>query len=169
MLKKAFNSVDKALAFIEDWTLFGSVAVALLTAMANIILRKVTSDVNLYWSDEVVRKVIYVATYIGCVSAIRHRSLIRIDVLPQIFPMLKKPLGVLSHLIVIFFAGLVFWLGLQLTQMMYADPYARTSTLGIAEWYFYAVLPLMGVMMIIRSVLVIIEDIRGPEAPGEGS
>lgn len=162
MLSKAFRAIDRTLAFIEDWTLFGTVAAALLAAMANIVLRKLTADVNLYWSDEVVRKVVFIATYIGCVSAIRHRSLIRIDVLPQIFPILKKPLGVLSHLVVIGFAGLVFWLGLQLTKMMFADPYARTATLGIAEWYFYAVLPLMGVMMVIRSILVIIEDLRGP-------
>jgi len=165
MLSKAFRAIDRTLAFIEDWTLFGTVAAALLAAMANVVLRKLTADVNLYWSDEVVRKVIFIATYIGCVSAIRHRSLIRIDVLPQVFPVLKKPLGVLSNLVVIGFAGLVCWLGLQLTQMMYADQYARTATLGIAEWYFYAVLPLMGVMMVIRSVLVIFEDLRG--AAGE--
>lgn len=165
MLKKIFHTVDRVLTFVEDWTLFSTVAIALLVAMANVVLRKVTSDVNLYWSDEVVRKVIYIATYIGCVSAIRHRSLIRIDVLPQIFPILKKPLGVFSHLVVIGFALLVCRLGLQMTQMMYADPYARTSTLGIAEWYFYAVLPVMGVMMVIRSVMVMIEDLRGVDTP----
>lgn len=161
MLKKSFQVLDRFLTIVEDWTLFSTVAIALLVAMANIVLRKVTNDVNLYWSDEVVRKVIYIATYIGCVSAIRHRSLIRIDVLPQIFPILKKPLNVLSHLVVIFFSLLICRLGLQMTQMMYADPYARTSTLGIAEWYFYAVLPIMGVMMVLRSLMVMIEDLRG--------
>ncbi len=49
--------------------------------MANVILRKTTDDYSLYWSDEVVRKVIYFSTYIGCVAAIRGRSLIRIDAL----------------------------------------------------------------------------------------
>jgi TRAP-type C4-dicarboxylate transport system permease small subunit len=45
--------------------------------------------------------------------------------------------------------------------MMYADQYARTATLGIAEWYFYAVLPAMGVMMIIRTLVVLVEDLKG--------
>ncbi|AMV73934.1 hypothetical protein JCM30471_23550 [Desulfuromonas carbonis] len=165
MLKKTFSTIDRGLAFIEDWTLFLTVATALVSAMANVILRKLTNDVNLYWSDEVVRKVIFISTYIGCVAAIRHRSLIRIDALPQLLPILKKPLNILSHLVVLVFSGTVFWLGLQLTRMMYLDTYARTATLGIAEWYFYAILPLMGVMMVVRTLLVMIEDLRGGGSP----
>ncbi len=165
MLKKIFTVTDRGLAFVEDWTLFVTVGVALVTAMANILLRKLTSDVNLYWSDEVVRKAIFISTYIGSVAAIRHRSLIRIDALPQLVPILKKPLNILSHLVVLLFSGTVFWLGLQLTKMMYADAYAKTATLGIAEWYFYAVLPLMGMMMMIRTLLVMVEDLRGGGTP----
>jgi len=167
MLKTIFQRIDRAFAFVEDWTLFLTVAAALLSAMANVVLRKVTSDVNLYWSDEVVRKVIFISTYIGCVSAIRHRSLIRIDALPQLFPVLKKPLNILSHIGVLTFAGVVFWLGLQLTKMMYADEYARTASLGIAEWYFYAVIPAMGVMMIVRTLLVLLEDLTGDDLSGK--
>jgi C4-dicarboxylate transporter, DctQ subunit len=165
MLKKTFSRIDRGLAFIEDWTLFLTVAAALVSAMANVVLRKLTSDVNLYWSDEVVRKTIFISTYIGCVAAIRHRSLIRIDALPQLVPLLKKPLNVISHLVVLVFSGTVCWLGLQLTRMMYADAYAKTATLGIAEWYFYAVLPLMGAMMMIRTILVMIEDLRDGGSP----
>jgi C4-dicarboxylate transporter, DctQ subunit len=165
MLKKTFSRIDRGLAFIEDWTLFLTVAVALVSAMANVVLRKLTSDVNLYWSDEVVRKAIFISTYIGCVAAIRHRSLIRIDALPQLVPILKKPLNVISHLVVLVFSGTVCWLGLQLTKMMYADAYAKTATLGIAEWYFYAILPLMGAMMMIRTILVMIEDLRDGGTP----
>ena len=165
MLKKTFSRIDRGLAFIEDWTLFLTVAAALVSAMANVVLRKLTSDVNLYWSDEVVRKTIFISTYIGCVAAIRHRSLIRIDALPQLVPILKKPLNVISHLVVLVFSGTVCWLGLQLTRMMYADAYAKTATLGIAEWYFYAVLPLMGAMMMVRTILVMVEDLRDGGSP----
>ncbi len=34
----------------------------LVTAMANVVLRKATDNVSLYWSDEVVRKVIFFST-----------------------------------------------------------------------------------------------------------
>ena len=135
MLKKTFRLIDRFFASLEEWSLFLTVGGALVVALANIILRK-TSTINIYWSDEVVRKVIYFSTYIGAVAAIRNRSLIRIDALPQIVPVLKKPLTLLSHLAVLLFAGLMIWLGMQMTTMVYQDEYARTATLQIPEWLF---------------------------------
>ncbi len=88
MVTKIFKSIDKTLMHIEEGSLFVAVCVALLTAMANVIRRKATNDLRLYWSDEAVRKVICFSTYIGCVAAIRSRSLIRIDALPQMLPVM---------------------------------------------------------------------------------
>ena len=158
MLKKIFIKIDRIFLFFEEWTLFAAVAVALLTAMANVFLRKATNDYNLYWSDEVVRKVIYFSTYIGCIAAIRSRTLIRIDALPQMLPVLKKPLTLLSHIAVLVFSVVMVYLGMQMTTMMYEDEYALTATLRIPEWIFYAVLPLMGGMMFIRTLIVAYED-----------
>lgn len=161
MLKKIWKITDRTIQAVEEWSLFLAVVVALVVAMANVLLRKLTSDVNLFWSDEVVRKVIFFTTYIGCVAAVRSRALIRIDALPQLFPGLKKPLTLVSHLAVLFFCGLMVHLGGQMTLLMYQDEYARTSSLQIPEWLFYAVLPLMGALMFVRTLLVIIEDWRG--------
>jgi TRAP-type C4-dicarboxylate transport system permease small subunit len=168
MLKKTFKTIDRGFLFVEEWSLFVAVVVALVTAMANVVLRKATSNVSLYWSDEVVRKVIFFSTYIGCVAAIRSRSLIRIDALPQLLPVLKKPLTLLSHLAVLIFSGIMINLGWQMTVMMYQDEYARTTTLQIPEWYFYVILPIMGVMMFIRTLIVMVEDWRNKhEITGE--
>ena len=161
MLKKTFKTIDRGFLFIEEWSLFVTVCIALVTAMANVVLRKTTSNLNIYWSDEVVRKVIYFTTYIGCVAAVRSRSLIRIDALPQMFPILKKPLTLVSHLAVLVFSATMMYLGWDMTVMMFHDPNARTTTLQIPEWYFYAVLPLMGVMMFVRTLIVMVEDWRG--------
>lgn len=158
------RTTDRVLGFIEDWSLFASVMVALTVAMANVMLRKLTSEVNLYWSDEVVRKVIFLSTYLGCVAAIRSRALIRIDVFPQLIPALKKPLTMVNHLAVLIFSGCLLWLGWALMRMMYADEYAKTTSLQLPEWYFYAVFPVIGVMMIMRTVLLVVEDWRGPAA-----
>jgi TRAP-type C4-dicarboxylate transport system permease small subunit len=158
------RTVDRALGLIEDWSLFISVTVALVVAMANVVLRKLTSELNLYWSDEVVRKVIFLSTYLGCVAAIRSRALIRIDVFPQLIPALKKPLTMINHLAVLIFSGCMLWFGWALMRMMYADEYAKTTSLQIPEWYFYAVFPVIGVMMILRTVLLIVEDWRGVSA-----
>jgi TRAP-type C4-dicarboxylate transport system permease small subunit len=168
MVKKIFKGVDRTLLFVEEWSLLVTVGIALVTAMANVVLRKLTDDISLYWSDEIVRKVIYFTTYIGCVAAIRSRSLVRIDALPQIFPILKKPLTLFSHIAVLFFSVLMMRLGWEMTVMMYQDEYARTATLEIPEWYFYAIMPLMGIMMFLRTLIIMVEDWRGrPEITGE--
>ncbi len=157
-MKKLLYYIHRIFTFVEDWSLFVTVMVALAVAIANVALRKLTSDVNLYWSDEVVRKTIFFTTYVGCIAAIRNRSLIRIDALPQLFPIIKKPLTLLSHLGVLVFAGFMVKLGCQLTALVYQDQYAKTASLQIPEWYFYAVLPVMGAMMFIRTLIVMVED-----------
>ena len=155
------RAIDRGLGFIEGWSLFVTVMVALCVAMANVVLRKLTSELNLYWSDEVVRKVIFLSTYLGCVAAIRSRALIRIDVFPQLIPALKKPLTMINHLAVLIFSGCMLWFGWALMKLMYADEYAKTTSLQIPEWYFYALFPVIGVMMALRTVLLIVEDWRG--------
>ncbi|PLX81790.1 MAG: TRAP transporter small permease [Desulfuromonas sp.] len=160
-MKKLFRSIDRTFLFVEEWALFLSIAVALVVAMANVILRKTTSSVNIYWSDEVVRKVIFFSTYIGCVAAVRSRSLIRIDALPQIFPVTRRLLTLINHLVVLVFSAAMVWLGWGMTTMMYQDEYAKTASLQIPEWIFYAVLPVMGVMMFLRTLIVLVEDWSG--------
>jgi TRAP-type C4-dicarboxylate transport system permease small subunit len=157
-MKKLIYYIHRTFAFIEDGSLFVTVMVALLVAIANVALRKMTHDVNLYWSDEVVRKTIFFTTYVGCIAAIRNRSLIRIDALPQLMPFLKKPLTLLSHIGVLVFSGIMVKLGYSLTSMVYEDQFAKTASLQIPEWYFYAVLPIMGVMMFTRTLIVMTED-----------
>lgn len=161
MLTKVFRKIDRVFQFVEDWSLFLTVVVALTTAMANVLLRKLTSDINLYWSDEVVRKVIFFTTYVGCIAAVRSRSLIRIDAVPQLMPVLKKPLTLFSHLAVLAFSAIMVYLGWQMTALMYQDEYAKTASLQIPEWIFYAVLPVMGAMMFVRTLIVMVEDWRG--------
>jgi TRAP-type C4-dicarboxylate transport system permease small subunit len=158
MLKKTIQRIDRAFILFEDWSLLLSVCIALTVAMANVLLRKLTNEVNLYWSDEVVRKTIYFSTYVGCIVAVRGRSLIRIDALPQMIPGLKKPLTIIAHLVTLIFAGAMIYLGGKMTVMMYQDEFARTVSLQIPEWIFYAVLPMMGVMMFFRTLLIMVED-----------
>jgi len=158
MLKNTIKKIDRFFIVVEDWSLLLSVCTALVVAMANVLLRKLTSNFNLYWSDEVVRKTIYFSTYIGCIVAVRGRSLIRIDALPQLVPGLKKLLTMLANIVTLIFAGAMTYLGGTMTLMMYHDKYARTASLQIPEWIFYAVLPTMGVMMFFRTLLVMVED-----------
>ncbi len=167
MLKKIIQTIDRAFLIVENWSLLLAVCIALVVAMANVLLRKLTNDFNLYWSDEVVRKTIYFSTYIGCLVAVRRRSLIRIDALPQMIPQLKKYLDMFAHTATLIFAGTLVFLGSKMMIMMYEDEYARTSSLQIPEWIFYAVLPVMGAMMFFRTLLVMYEDLKDGVLPAK--
>lgn len=157
MTRRILEKFDRLVGGIEDWALYLSVILALLVALANVALRKLT-PVSLYWSDEVVRKAIFFSAFIGCSAAVRRRALIRIDALPQLLPVLKKPLTLLNHLAVLLFAAVIIHLGWKFTLVAFHDPYARTSTLQIREWWFYAVLPTMGIFLAVHTLLVMIED-----------
>ena len=163
MLRKTMRRIDRYFSQFEDWMLFLTVTIALVTAMANVILRKATNDLNLYWSDEIVRKVIFFSTYFGALAAVRSRSLIRIDALPQLLPILKKPLTLFSHFMVLIFSVIMVWYGGAMTIDKFNDAYSRTATLQIPEWIFYIVLPVMGAMMFIRTLIVAYEDWFGIE------
>ena len=167
MLKKIIQTIDRVFLIVENWSLLLAVCIALVVAMANVLLRKLTNDFNLYWSDEVVRKTIYFSTYIGCLVAVRRRSLIRIDALPQMIPQLKKYLDMFAHTATLIFAGTLVFLGSKMMIMMYEDEYARTSSLQIPEWIFYAVLPVMGAMMFFRTLLVMYEDLKDGVLPAK--
>ncbi len=163
MIKKIFRRIDKSFTMVEDWTLVIVVCVALLSGLTNIILRKTTS-ISLYWSDEVVRKTIFICTYMGCSAAIRKRSLIRIDAVPQIVPVTRKFFNVINHLATMGFAGVLTWFGWGMLMDVYADEFATTATLQIPEWYFYALLPIVGVMMFVRTFMLLTEDVFFPTA-----
>ena len=88
MTGKVLNRLDKILSAFEDWTLFVSVMVALVALFVNVVLRY-GFNYTLAWSEELVREVIIYTTYIGCCSAVKNRSIIKIDASVQLFPKLK--------------------------------------------------------------------------------
>jgi TRAP-type C4-dicarboxylate transport system permease small subunit len=158
MFKSLLDALDKALTFFEDWTLFFTVMVVLLALFANVILRY-TVNYSLAWSEELVREVIIFTTLIGCSAAVKNRSMIKVDVLVQLVPKTKYPLILFSHLVTLVFASMMLYYGWKIAAMQ-AATFQKTIILQIPLVYLYALMPLMGVMMIIRTVQVMYEDYR---------
>ncbi|MEZ4485649.1 MAG: TRAP transporter small permease subunit [Syntrophotaleaceae bacterium] len=159
MMHKMLKNVDRSLGFVEDWSLFIAVAIALLVAMANVVLRKLT-PISLYWSDEVVKRSFFYYLYRlqrgGAQAGADSYRCLAAD-----GKGVEKPLTVFSHLAVVVFAAFMVRYGWTMTVSAWNDPFARTATLEIPEYLFYAVLPLMGGMLLVRTLLVLIEDWRG--------
>jgi TRAP-type C4-dicarboxylate transport system permease small subunit len=158
MVGKILNFLDKVLSFFEEWTLFISVLVALVALFFNVVLRY-GFNYTLAWSDELVREVIIYTTFIGCSVAVKNRSLIRIDASVQLLPKLKIPLTFFSNFVVMIFAIMMIYYG-WLMAALQVQTQQKTIIMQIPLVYLYAILPLMGIMMLIRVIQVFYQDIQ---------
>ena len=158
MFGKILNFLDKVLTFFEEWTLFISVLVALVALFINVVLRY-GFNYSLAWSEELVREVIIYTTFIGCSAAVKARSLIKIDASVQIFPRLKVPLTFFSNFVIMIFAFMMIYYG-WLIAALQVRTQQKTIIMQIPLVYLYSILPLMGVLMLIRVIQVFYEDIQ---------
>jgi TRAP-type C4-dicarboxylate transport system permease small subunit len=161
-MTKLFSAIHKVLTFFEEWTLFITVLVAMVAMFINVITRYGFSY-SLAWSEELVREVILYTTFIGCSAAIKNRSTVRIDALVQLVAWLKYPLGIFSHMVNLVFAAVMIYFG-YLLCVLQVESNQTTLILQIPTVYLYAILPLMGVMMFVRVLMVMVTDIRAHSA-----
>lgn len=157
MFGKILDVFDKILSFFEDWTLFITVMVALIALFVNVVLRY-GFNYTLAWSEELVREVIIYTTFIGCSAAIKNRSMIKIDALVQLVPKLKIPLNYISNTATLIFALMMLYYGWKMAALQ-AATHQKTIIMQIPLVYLYAILPLMGGMMFIRTIQVMYQDI----------
>ncbi|MFZ7111497.1 MAG: TRAP transporter small permease [Desulfatiglandales bacterium] len=165
MLLKVSDFFDKVLGFIEEWVLFISTMAALIALFVNVVLRY-GFNYSLAWSEELVREVIILTTFIGCSAAIKARSMIKIDALVQIVPVLKTPLTFFSNIVTLIFAAMMAYYGWKMAVLQSAT-HQKTIIMEIPLVWLYAILPTMGVMMFIRTLQVIHMDIKELRAGSE--
>lgn len=147
---------DKVLSWFEDWTLYLAVMVGLLSLLVNVVMRY-GFHYSLSWSEELIREIIIYTTFVGCSAAIKNRSMITIDALVQLVPRLRTPLTFVSHISVLIFSVLIARLGVEFAYLQ-AQTFQKTIILEIPLVLLYCILPLMGFMMIVRTIQAIIKD-----------
>jgi C4-dicarboxylate transporter, DctQ subunit len=159
MLRAVLRRLDRVLGFFEEWILFLTVFSAMTALFVNVATRYLMTY-TMTWPEEFVRQVIMLTTFLGCAVAVRNRALIRIDALPNLFPWLKKPLDFVNHAAVIVFGVFVIHFGLKLVELQ-ARTGQVTTVLKIPTVLLYWALPIMGVLMILRQIHVVVEDLTG--------
>ncbi|MGD9135790.1 MAG: TRAP transporter small permease [Desulfobacterales bacterium] len=167
MFGRILDFLDKILTFFEEWTLFVSVIVALVALFVNVVLRY-GFNYSLAWSEELVREVIIYTTFIGCSAAVKNRSMIKIDASVQLLPKLKMPLTYFSNFATIIFASIMIYYGWLMMMLQYRTQ-QKTIIMEIPLVILYAILPLMGVMMMIRAVQVIYQDVTEQRLQKQGN
>ena len=157
MFGKILDFLDKILTFFEEWTLFLTVFVALISLFVNVFLRYVF-NYTLAWSEELVREVIIYTTLIGCSAAVKNRSMIKIDASVQLLPKMKVPLTFFSNFVTLIFSLIVLYYGWKMA-LLQIQTEQKTIILQIPLVYIFSILPLMGGMMFIRTIQVLYQDI----------
>jgi TRAP-type C4-dicarboxylate transport system permease small subunit len=163
MVVKGLKAFDRILTVFEEWTLFVAVMVALISLFVNVVLRY-GFNYALAWSEELVREVIIYTTFIGSSVAIRQRSMIKIDASVQLLPRFKLPLTFFSHLATVIFALIMLVFGWKMA-LLQLQTMQKTIILEIPYVYLYAILPIMGGLMLIRTLQAIYADIRSLRHP----
>jgi len=163
-VQKILDVLDKILTFFENWTLFVAVMVALTALFFNVVLRY-GFNYTLAWSEELVREVIIYTTLIGCSAAIRQRKMIKIDASVQLLPKLKVPLNFFSNFVTVIFSLMMIYYGWLMAALQY-QTHQKTIIMKIPLVYLYGMLPLMGTLMLLRTILVIYEDVTALRAKG---
>jgi C4-dicarboxylate transporter DctQ subunit len=158
MFGKFLNGIDKVLTFFEEWTLFISVMVALVALFCNVVLRY-GFNYTLGWSEELVREVIIYTTFIGLAAAIKNRSMIKIDAVVQLVPWLKTPLNYFSNIVTIVFALMMLYYGWKMAVLQVVT-HQRTVIMDIPLVYLYAIIPVTGATMLLRTIQVMYQDIN---------
>lgn len=162
MFGKFLKKLDSSVTLIEEWSLFVIVIVALLSLFANVVLRY-GFNYTLAWSEELVRIVIIYSTFIGASVAVKQRAMIRIDAIVQIFPKLKPGLTIITNLLMLIWAVMMVKYGYKMTHLQYLT-HQKTIIMQIPLVIIYAIMPVMGVMVFIRTIQVIIQDIAAIRA-----
>lgn len=157
MLGKFLKKLDSFVTHIEEWTLFIIVMAALLSLFANVVLRY-GFNYTLAWSEELVRIVIIYSTFVGASVAVKQRAMIRIDAIVQIFPKLKPGLTIITNLLMLIWAFMMVKYGYSMTHLQYLT-HQKTIIMQIPLVIIYAIMPVMGVMVFIRTIQVIIQDV----------
>lgn len=156
MRGRFFKKLDKAASHVEEWTLFIIVMAALISLFFNVVLRY-GFNYTLAWSEELVRIVIIYSTFVGASVAIKQRAMIRIDAIVQIFPKLKTGLTFYTNILMLVFAGMMIYYGYKMTHLQLLTN-QKTIIMQIPLVIVYAIMPVTGVMVFLRTVQVMIQD-----------
>jgi len=158
MSGKFFKKLDTFVTNIEEWTLFTIVTAALIALFANVVLRY-GFNYTLAWSEELVRIVIIYSTFVGASVAVKQRAMIKIDAVVQIFPKLKTGLTHYTNFLMLIFASMMIYYGYKMAELQVITN-QKTIIMQIPLVYLYAIMPVMGIMVFIRTVQVMIQDIK---------
>lgn len=135
---------------LEDYISGGFIIVGLTILFLQVIMRYFLG-LSTTWQDEAARYFIIWGVLLGSAVAIRDNQHIKVDVVYQVFSVtIKNIINILSNIFVLLFLVFMVIYGAILVKDKYLT--GEYSNIGIQLFIIYAILPLSGFFMAIRTL-----------------
>lgn len=159
------NKVKKGLELFEDWTAGILVVAGLGVLFYGVVLRYVF-EAPTTWQDEVARLLLVWGILIGASATLRENNHISMELVYQFFPnSMKKVVDIFGNLVILAFFIFITVSGFEIVMQKVQT--GQESLNGFPLWFVYSILPLMGVLMIIRTIERLIQAFKGQVESGD--
>lgn len=142
--------LDRALTSIENVLAAGTLGLAALITIVNIIVRQFGQA--FFWVEESVIYLIIFSTFIGAVITLRHNEHVSVDILGVFFRERgKKWLALLAGLVTLAYLAIMSVLG----WMLLFEPFSRTTVTPVLKlplWVVELAVPLGMTLMFFRAI-----------------
>lgn len=138
-------------------------AILCLVALFGILMLQIVGRFVLaapvVWSEEIARYVFAWIVFIGASDAIRSRSHIAVDLVPNMLPLRGRlALGLAMDIILLVVLVALVWLGVEGTLRSHRLP---SVTMDLPQSFLYGVVPVGCTLMLLRLGLRMADDVRG--------
>ncbi len=136
---------------LEEWILIITTIIIVLLVFLQVIVR-FTFNISVGWSAELSRYLLIWITWISMSYTIRKNDHIRIMLIVERLP--EKLQKIIEVIVIVAWASFAFvmaYVGTEVVQTIKLMG-QKTSTLGISMWIVYLIIPIGGVLMLIRLV-----------------
>ena len=170
------KQLDRALTGIENVIAAGTLGLAALLSIMNVILRQLGN--SWFWTEEAVIYLIIYSTFFGAVITLRHNEHVSVDILGVFFKEKgKKWLALVAGVVTIVYLVIMGYLGWQLLFEPFSSS-TVTPVLKLPLWMVELAVPLGMTLMLIRALEMLVrvyrnglpsnEDLLAAEAEATG-
>ena len=160
------GALDRALARVEDVLLVGAIALGTVLTCTQVVLRFAFAS-GIDWSEEVTIYAMVWASFVGAAAGLRLRSHLIVDALLILAPPALARGLARAGLVVTFLFGCAFaWYSALLVVRTLALG-QLTPALQMPMWVAYLVMPLAGILLAFRALLLLAGIERGARS-GKG-
>lgn len=152
------SKIEKILSLTEEGIILVSIISSLVFVFVNIVLRYLFAG-GFVAAEEYARYTMVLLVYVGLSQVVKKRGMIKVDIINTLVAKLKLPLDLLSNLVSLVIAVFLIVLGWQFTTWQFSTG-QKSIAMELPLWIAYAVVPLGGVLMLIRYIVDTLDIIR---------